>query len=195
MLLFSLVFVTVACDQSDDDPTVAQASASPSETEASTSPSASPSIETSVEPSPSSATGDHPACEPAQRVSDLDDEVTATLTEELTKLVSASGTAGISDEQFNDFIAKVKAVVSEQVPELLQAYEDLAAAVPQNLAKHAEVLAKFTESFTQTLLELDAESIKNVDELLQTPEAFEAVGATFALDKFTQKECGIVLAD
>ena len=193
MLLLLPVFVLLAtgCNEETGGQPAAEASASASGI--ATSPSPTPEPSPSVSSSPK--TGDHPACEPAQRVSDLDDKVTTELTEKLSELVASAGGQGISDEQFEDFAKTVQEVVRESVPDLIAAYEDLAAALSPKLAKHAQTLADFTDSFTKDLLGLSPEELENIDELFQTPEAFEAVGATLALDKFTQEECGIVLAD
>lgn len=191
-LALALAATLSACGGEDDEPETSAASPSPTTAESPTE-EASP----TTAASPSTATeGDHPACEPAQRISDLDDEVTNTLTQELTKLLAAAGSGQPpSDEEFQAFLTQVQTVVEEKVPDLVAAYDDFAASLPPDLSDDAETLRDFTVTFTEQLAQLTPEELKNVDKLLQSPEAFEAVGATLALDKFTQKECDIVLAD
>ena len=186
-----LAFGALACEEEDSDPAVAEASPSPTESET----SASPSVEASPTASPT-ATGEHPACEPAQRISDLDDSVTSDLNAELTKLIQKV-TAGqeITDAEFARFTEQVQQLVQEKLPELIDAYKDLEAALPPDLADKAKILREFTVDFTNRLVKLTPDQIKNLQKYFEGPEVLEAAGATFALDKFTQDECGIVLAD
>ena len=188
-LMTTLALAGVACDGGGGDPTVAS---SPGEETASATPSTSPSAVSS----PPEPGGDHPACEPAQRIADLDDQVTNTLTEELNELLTQVASGGQpSDAQFQEFLTNVQKIVQEQVPDLLAAYDEFAATLPEDLAKDAETLREFTADFTEQIAQLSPEELENIDKIFQGPEAIEAAGATLALDQFTQKECGIVLAD
>ncbi len=186
--LAALVLVGAACNEGGGDPV---ASTSPSQE------ATSPSPEVTTSPgSPSPTGGDHPACEPAQQIADLDDEVTDTLSAELQQILAriASGEQP-SDAEFEAFLAKVQAVVDEKVPQLVEAYDAFAEEVPQRLVKDVEIVRDFTVNFAEQLAQLAPDELDQIDKLFEGPEALEAAGSTFALDQFTQKECGITLAD
>ena len=181
LVLVGLALVATACGGDDDD----AASDGPSTSTTTTTEADEP------------ADGDSKLCTAAQRLADLDDEsqglVNAALGEVLAQ--SAAGDDAAADAALTEMLDEVQTFIDERLPELLDAYDDLAANVPEERAADVALIRDFTEELVRAVG--DVETVDDLEALIaeQQGSVGEVSGALERLDQLTQDECGVVLAD
>lgn len=137
-------------------------------------------------------------CDAARRIADLDDEVQGVVNDELQGFLGAAGEPGSAEatEGFEQLITAVEEVADQRLPELEDAYAELEAGLPEELAADAATVRDFTVQFLEVL-----RGVETPDDLeaaftdLTETGAVEAGQATLRLDEYTRRECDIVLAD
>ena len=143
------------------------------------------------------AVGGGDVCDAAQRIVDLDDETQGVVNEALGEVIAAAsaGDAEAAEEALQDMLDAVRPFIDERLPDLMDAYDDLEASVPDDLQADVATISEFTEAFVTDIA--DVESVEALQELItaQQAEVNEVSEAVMRVDTFTQEECDIVFAD
>jgi hypothetical protein len=134
------------------------------------------------------------ACESAQRIADIDDEVDVIVRDHLTPVLSSGDPTG-RESAFQTFLAEYQELLVNRLNEIAVAYDHLATEVPEALTDAVETLRSGSEQLSAVILEAHS-----ADEL---SSGFGALGdvpaknaeATLRVDEYTRAECDIVLAD
>jgi hypothetical protein len=126
---------------------------------------------------------DDPLCEAAQGVLDLDEEYQ----EILAKAI---------DQGVDNPAALAKALDKLPVEDIRDAYDDLAAEVPQNLRRRVATIRDFTVEHGRELLEVeDLEGLSElIAEIEADPDAAKVTRATAEVSAYTEEECGLRIA-
>jgi hypothetical protein len=138
--------------------------------------------------------GDGDACALLERITDLDSQSEGILNDTLGPAL-AGGDPEAAQAAFDEFLEQFRPFAEEQLPDLVDAYDGLAEAVPSELRADVEELRDFTAETLEGLAE--AESVEDVEALFTAdPERATGAGqATLRIDEFSRDECDIVLAN
>jgi hypothetical protein len=130
------------------------------------------------------------ACEAAERIVAIDDEVDVIVQDHLTPVISGGDAAA-----FETFLAEYQDLLVTRLDEIAAAYEDLASAAPDDLTDAVETLESGSEQFSAVILE--AETLDDLSSGFAAlgEEVTENADATQRLDEYTRAECDLVLAD
>jgi hypothetical protein len=134
------------------------------------------------------------ACARLETITALDAESEEILQEHLGAAL-AGGDEEEAAAAFDAFLEAYVPFATEELPDLLGAYDGLADEVPEDLRADVELLRDFTGD---TLTDLaDAETLADVQALFTAdPErATRAGAATLRIDEWSQDTCDIVLAN
>ena len=138
--------------------------------------------------------GDGDACGLLERITELDDESEAILDDTLGPAL-ASGDPAQAEAAFQDFLDAFVPFAEEKLPTLIDAYEELADVVPEDLRSDVLRLSAFTGGTLEGLAE--AESVEDIEALFtDDPQAATEAGqATLRIDEYSRDTCDIVLAN
>ena len=141
--------------------------------------------------------GDSEVCDAAQRLSDLDDETQGVVNDSLSQVLAQAnaGDEAAADAALADLLDEIRPFIDERMPALVDAYDDLEASVPPDLAADVATIRDFTVELVDAIAEVDtvAELEAVVSERMETINVVSE--AVLRLDRFTRDECGIVIAD
>ena len=138
--------------------------------------------------------GDGDMCDLFQQINDLDDQSQAVVNESLAGVVQAQNEEE-AEAAFDAFAAQFGPFAEEELPGLLNLYDELADAVPDDRREDVELRRDFTADFLEGLR--DASSAQELVALLSAaPEQAQSAGqATLRLDELSRSECDLVFAD
>lgn len=138
--------------------------------------------------------GDGDECALYERIEELDDESQAIVNETLGQALATQDPEA-ADAAFREFLDAYRPFAAEKLPDMLSAYDDLAATVPDDVAEDVTLVRNFTESTLQNLA--SAEGLADVQALFaDVEEAATAAGAaTLRIDERSRDTCDISIAD
>jgi hypothetical protein len=143
---------------------------------------------------PPSASGD--ACEQLEAFSGLQEGFDTATEEALAAFgeAASSGDPEALQDAFDTLISDLVPAMQENAPELLDAYDELADSVPDELEQDVLTLRDFTENFIDELSGVESfEDFLAVAEALGDSQAEELEAAATRLGDFAEAECGIAL--
>jgi hypothetical protein len=138
--------------------------------------------------------GDGDECALYERIEELDDESQAIVNETLGQALATQDPEA-AEAAFQEFLDAYQPFAAEKLPDMLSAYDDLAATVPDDLAEDVTLVRDFTESTLQSLA--SAEDLADVQALFGDveEEATAAGAATLRIDERSRDTCDISIAD
>lgn len=133
-------------------------------------------------------------CDELRAVRDFDDESQALLEESIPPLLSATTPEEV-DAAFAVYLQQFQPFVEENLPDLLETYDALAALVPDEIGLDVIALRDFTASFAGGLA--DATSRDEVQALFDSvaEQATPVAEATLRIDQFSRDTCDITIAN
>jgi hypothetical protein len=180
--LLALVLAAAACGDDDDDGGDAAGDEQTTQ----------PDGDDSDDGDSDSADGDE--CGLYERIEELDDESQAIVNDTLGEAL-ASQDPEEAAAAFEGFLDAFQPFAAEKLPDMVSAYDDLAAVLPDDLAEDVELVRDFTESTLQSLA--SAEDLADVQALFSSveAEATAAGAATLRIDERSRDTCDISIAD